>query len=99
MNMSINTTTCPTCLRTAKPRIKIHEYPDLDRIVVTEHCGYCRMELAQRVSTNEIESVRRDILRLERRVQGGEAFMEDVLIARRNRYNMLTANLKRNENN
>jgi hypothetical protein len=57
------------------------------------------MELAQRVSTNEIESVRRDILRLERRVQGGEAFMEDVLIARRNRYNMLTANLKRNENN
>lgn len=92
------TSTCPICRRTAKPRIKVHEAED-DRIVVTEVCGYCRVELSRRTSTNEIERIRRDILNLTRKVEAGETYLVDVLNARKNRYNTLVANFNRDENN
>lgn len=99
MNRSMNiTSTCPMCRKTAKPKLRVHELED-DRIIVVEQCGYCRAELGRRTSTDEIERIRKDILNLVRKIEGGETFLIDVLNARRTRYNMLTATLKRNENN
>lgn len=86
------TSVCPTCRRTAIPRIKVHERDD-GRIVVTEYCGFCRSQLAQRESTHEIERVRRDIRNLRRKVDGGETYLSSVLQDRVNTYNRLIRNL------
>ncbi len=86
---------CPTCRRTAKPKIKIHEYPGLERILVTEQCGYCRHELSQRVSTNEIEKVRKDIISLTNRVELGDVHLVGVLEDRKIRYNKLRQELRK----
>lgn len=100
MKLSLNTTsTCPMCFKTGKPRIKTHEIEDSDKIVVVELCAFCRNEHSRRISTEEIEKIRRDILRLTKRVELGETFLVDTLNRRITRYNILRANLNRDENN
>lgn len=84
---------CPNCRRDSIPKIKIHEFEDDPLIVVTETCGYCRQILSQRTSTNEIERIRKDILKLQKQVQLGDRHLIHTLNARVKRYNMLRREL------
>lgn len=80
---------CPNCRRESIPRIKVHEVQGSNKIVVEEFCGYCRIIMAQRESTNELERIRKDVLALTNRVNSGDQHLEDVLNARITRYNIL----------
>lgn len=79
---------CPSCRRNSKPRLKVRELVG-DKILVTEYCGYCRMPMASRKSTNEIEKIRRDMERLRFRIDHGESYLNDILISRINTYKKL----------
>jgi len=80
---------CPNCRRESIPRIKVHETKSSDKIVVEEICGYCRIQILQRESTNELERIRKDISALNKKVDSGDEHLEDVLNARITRYNIL----------
>lgn len=84
---------CVNCRRESIPKIKVHETDGDPRIVVTETCGFCRQILSQRTSTNEIERIRKDINRLQERVELGDTNLTDILQARTKRYNILRREL------
>jgi len=90
---SENTQVCPTCFRSNIAKLRIHEEEGTDRIVVTEYCGFCRNQLSQRESTNEIERVRRDINRLRTKVNSGESYLRGTLEKRIETYNRLRSQL------
>lgn len=80
---------CPNCRRESIPRIKVHEIRNSDKIVVEEICGYCRIQILQRGSTNELERIRKDISSLNKKVEHGDEHLQDVLNDRITRYNIL----------
>lgn len=69
--------------------MKVHDVVGSDKTNVTEYCGYCKAILSQRESTNEIERLRKDILRLQNRYDSGELYLSDVLHARKQVYTRL----------
>ena len=91
--MSKHKLICPNCRRENIPKIKVHDL-DSDAIVVTEICGFCRTHLSQRTSTNELEKIRKDILRLKERIDNGDRHLITVLNARTLRYNKLRREFK-----